>query len=121
MTELLNAAPLLATGFSLGLMFFGGLWWTVNKGLTSKHPALWFLTSQLLRVGFTLIGFYFVADGQWQRLLLCLTGFLIARLLITQWTKRLEGCADFSRPLTSDLDSLPTRAHENAEEVRHAS
>jgi heme A synthase len=33
----------------LGVIFFGGLWWTVRKGLSSKRPALCFFGSLLLR------------------------------------------------------------------------
>ena len=36
-------------GALLGAFFFGGLWWTVQKGVTSEQPALWFLGSLLLR------------------------------------------------------------------------
>ena len=38
-------------GLVLGAIFFGGLWWTVRKGLSSQQPALWFLGSMLLRMG----------------------------------------------------------------------
>ena len=41
----------LADGLVLGAVFFGGLWWTVRKGVSSKQPALWFLGSLLLRTG----------------------------------------------------------------------
>jgi F1F0 ATPase subunit 2 len=34
-----------------------------------------------------LTGFYFVAQGRWQRLLLCLFGFVIARLVV-KWLTR---------------------------------
>jgi F1F0 ATPase subunit 2 len=37
-------------GVLLGAFFFGGLWWTVRRGLSSKRPAFWFLGSLLLRV-----------------------------------------------------------------------
>ena len=33
-----------------------------------------------------LAGFYFVAGGHWQRLLACLLGFVIARLIVTRLT-----------------------------------
>ena len=36
-------------GLVLGGVFFGGLWWTVQKGFASPRPALWFLGSLLLR------------------------------------------------------------------------
>jgi F1F0 ATPase subunit 2 len=73
------AWPFMA-GIVLGAMFFGGLWWTVRRGLMSPCPALWFTTSLFLRMGITLTGFYFVAGADWRRLLLCLSGFVVARL-----------------------------------------
>lgn len=74
-------------GGVLGAIFFGGLWWTVRKGLASPQPALWFFVSMLLRTGITLAGFYFVGGGHWERLLLCLAGFLLARLVVTWLTR----------------------------------
>ena len=60
MNEVLVLAPPLAAGLLLGAFFFGGLWWTVIKGVSSPRPALWFFTSMLLRMSVTLAGFYFV-------------------------------------------------------------
>jgi len=74
-------------GALLGVIFFGGLWWTVRKGLTSKQPAFWFLGSMLLRTGIVLVGFYFVANQHMARLVVCLFGFIITRLLVTQMTR----------------------------------
>jgi F1F0 ATPase subunit 2 len=37
-------------------------------------------------MGISLTGFYWVAAGDWRRLLLCLFGFILARLLIIQVT-----------------------------------
>ena len=82
MNETLRLAPALATGLLLGAMFFGGLWWTIRKGVSSGRPALWFLGSLLLRICIVLAGFYFVSGGVWERLLTCLLGFVIARLLV---------------------------------------
>jgi hypothetical protein len=31
-----------SAGVLLGVFFFGGLWWTVRRGLSSKRPALCF-------------------------------------------------------------------------------
>ncbi len=58
-----------AAGLVLGAIFFGGLWWTVRKGLSSRQPALWFFGSMLLRMGIALAGFYFVGRGDWRRLI----------------------------------------------------
>ena len=83
MTLLLTAVA----GLLLGAVFFGGLWWTVQKGVTSNHPALWFLSSFIARMSVVLAGFYFVGSGHWQRLLCCLVGFLLARLIVTRLTR----------------------------------
>ena len=90
MTDVLRLAPALVTGVLLGAIFFGGLWWTVRKSFSSKQPALWFLGSLLLRTSIALAGFYFVARGRWERLLVCLLGFVIARLFVTRFTRAAE-------------------------------
>ena len=90
MNEILSLVLALVTGVLLGAMFFGGLWWTVQKGVSSKRSALWFFGSLLLRMSITLAGFYFIARGHWERLLLCLLGFVIARPIVTRLTRAEE-------------------------------
>jgi F1F0 ATPase subunit 2 len=88
-----NLFPLLAAllaGAALGALFFGGLWWTVQKGLTSDHPALWFFGSTLLRTGLVVVGFFFISSGDWRKLLTCLLGFFIARIVVTRLTRITE-------------------------------
>ena len=84
MNEPLSLALALVSGVLLGAMFYGGLWWTVRLGVSSKRVALWFFGSLTLRMGVVLAGFYFVAGGHWQRLLLCLLGFVMARVAVTR-------------------------------------
>lgn len=74
-------------GVGLGVLFFGGLWWTVRKGMASAQPALWFFASLLIRLGLVLAGFSFVGAAQWERLLACLLGFVAARLIIMRLTR----------------------------------
>ncbi|MEO7851803.1 MAG: ATP synthase subunit I [Rubrivivax sp.] len=71
-----------SAGGLLGLLFFGGLWWTVRRAFTSSRPALWVAGSFLLRMGVTAAGFVVVSAGQWQRLLVCMLGFWTARWLV---------------------------------------
>jgi F1F0 ATPase subunit 2 len=87
MNEFLMIILVFIAGLLLGILFFGGLWLTVKKALTSKFAAVWFLGSFLVRTGATLIGFYFISLGNWQRLLVCLIGFVIARYIVTHLTK----------------------------------
>jgi F1F0 ATPase subunit 2 len=86
MNEIIILVAALAAGVLLGVIFFGGLWWTVSKGVAAKNPAVWFLGSGLLRTGIVLAGFYLVGRGDWKKLLLCLLGFLIARFVVLRLT-----------------------------------
>ena len=88
MNEILALALAWLAGTALGGVFFGGLWWTVHKGLSSQQPVVWFAGSLLLRMTITLGGFYLVMASSWQRLLLCSIGFIMARLLVG-WITRL--------------------------------
>jgi len=103
MTETLTLVLAWAAGGALGAMFFGGLWWTVQKTLSSTRPAIWFFGSLLLRMTLALAGFYFVAGGHWQRLLACLLGFVVARLIVT----RLTGPAKKPTCLAQEANDAP--------------
>ncbi len=104
MNETLELIFAWAMGCLLGTLFFGGLWWTIRRGLSSKRPALWFFGSLLLRMSSVLVGFYLIARRHhWQPLVLCLVGFVMARLLVT-WLTRPQGL----------LSSRPTREASHA-------
>ncbi|MBK9018025.1 MAG: hypothetical protein IPM82_30490 [Saprospiraceae bacterium] len=77
----------LLVGLLLGGFFFAGLWWTIQKGLTAKHPALWFLGSILVRTAVVLVGVYLVSDGKWERMLASLVGFVLARFLVMRYRR----------------------------------
>ena len=87
MNETLPLILSAVAGVLLGVIFFGGLWWTVRRGAVSPRPAWWFLGSALLRMSIALAGFYLVADNRWQRLAACLIGFILARLVVTRLTR----------------------------------
>lgn len=80
---LLGAA---VVGLAVGLFFFGGLWLTVRALPTARHPALLALGSYLGRVGVSLLAFYWVMGGRWERLATALLGLIAMRLLlIRRW------------------------------------
>jgi F1F0 ATPase subunit 2 len=83
--EIIKLLYALATGALTGIIFFGGLWWTVKKGTRSSRPALWFATSFLVRTTLAVTGFYFASNGHWQTLMSCLAGFLIARIFVIRF------------------------------------
>lgn len=69
-------------GLGLGLFYFGGLWWTVNRVATAGQPGLLMLGSMLLRGAVVLAGFWLVMDGQLDRLIACVVGFFVMRTLL---------------------------------------
>lgn len=82
--ELLTA---LLAGVVLGCLFFGGLWWTVQRAVAARWVALWFFASLLLRTGIVLGGFYLSCGDDWQRWLAALLGFVVARVVVTRVTR----------------------------------
>lgn len=88
MHEGANIGVALLAGAASGIIFFGGLWWTVRRGLSSATPAAWFIGSFVLRTGIVVPGFYFVYCGDWRRLLACTMGFLAARGMLMQRNRR---------------------------------
>ena len=86
MNDILFMVLAFITGIVLGILFFYGLWLTVKKAVLTKLPALWFLGSFLIRTGITLVGFYYISQGNWQRLLICLLGFIAARYAVKRFT-----------------------------------
>ncbi len=71
-------------GLLLGLFYFGGLWLTVRKIPGSGNPGILILGSFVVRLLVTLSGMYLVMDGKWERLVACLAGFLVLRIVLTR-------------------------------------
>ena len=90
MNEILYMVLAFFGGLVLGTLFFGGLWLTMKKVLTSKMPGLLFSGSFLIRAGITMIGFYYISLGHWQRLVICVIGYIVARILVMRITKQLD-------------------------------
>lgn len=82
MEELLPAAYAFFAGIGFGLFFFGGLWLTVRQLPTISWPVPLMLASFIGRTAVVVVGFYFVMDGHWARMLVCLGGFMLVRLLM---------------------------------------
>jgi F1F0 ATPase subunit 2 len=81
-SEITNLGEALAAGLVLGALFFGGLWWTTQKGIASDQPALWFVGSLMARTSLMLAGLYYVSGDDWHRTCACLVGFITARMIL---------------------------------------
>ena len=73
---------LMALGAALGVLFFGGLWWTVKCLPQGNYPAALLLLSFAVRITLLLLGFYWLMDKEVLQLLALLLGVLLARLLL---------------------------------------
>lgn len=82
MSPFLTLALALVAGMGLGLFYFGGLWLTVRQLPTSRWVMPLVLSSFVGRTAVVLVGFYFVMGGHWERVVVCLVGFLMARFLL---------------------------------------
>ncbi len=77
----------LLSGVLLGAGFFGGLWWTVQRVMSSERVALWIFGSLFLRTVIVLAGFYLTCGDDWQRWLAAVLGFGLARVVVTRITR----------------------------------
>ncbi|AVZ29515.1 ATP synthase subunit I [Nodularia spumigena] len=85
---LLIALPL---GFTLGIFYFVNLWITVRQIPTTQWPFRLIVGSFVGRTSITILGFYLIMDGSWQRMLISLVGFVLARsILINYWQPKQE-------------------------------
>jgi F1F0 ATPase subunit 2 len=85
MSEIIRLILALLAGVLLGSLFFGGLWWTINRSLVSAQPAVLILGSFMLRTLVTVAGFYVALHAGWQSLVACMVGFLVARIVVTRF------------------------------------
>ena len=82
MQEMFSLAVALAAGAGIGAIFFGGLWLTLLKLPTARWPILLVMGSMVGRMGIALISFYLIMNGNWQRLIACVLGFILMRQLL---------------------------------------
>lgn len=84
--EIILLGLALLAGVTIGVFFFGGLWLTVRRIPTSNNPGLLLMVSLIVRMAVALGAFFLIMDGSWQRLLVSVVGFILARqLLIQRW------------------------------------
>jgi len=71
-------------GIALGLFYFGTLWLTLQYLPKIRRPEILTLGGFFVRMAITLFGFYLIMGGRWERLLIALGGFIVARIFLTR-------------------------------------
>jgi F1F0 ATPase subunit 2 len=84
MSEVIILITAFAAGIGLGTFYFGGLWLTVQRLPKVRRPALLSMCSFFGRLGIVLFGFYLIMDGHWERIIVCMLGFLTMRVILTR-------------------------------------
>jgi len=87
MTTLIEFLTLLLAflgGLLAGLLYFGGLWLTLRHLLQSRHAPLFIMGGFFLRLALTLAIFFLASQADILRLLTCLGGFVLMRILLVR-------------------------------------
>ncbi|MBI5559316.1 MAG: ATP synthase subunit I [Deltaproteobacteria bacterium] len=92
-------AGMLLIGFAVGLVYFQGLWLTLNKSLGKNHFGGKLLVSFVLRMGLVMTVFYIFMRDDWQRLIAMTIGFLIARQVMIRRMRAPAAPAGKKNPL----------------------
>jgi F1F0 ATPase subunit 2 len=71
-----------AAGYVVGVLFYGGLKWTVDHLPGHPHKALLMLASFLLRFGVVIGVLLLLGIGHWQRMVAVVIGMLVARVTL---------------------------------------
>lgn len=66
-------------GISLGVIYFGGLWYTVNMIAKLRRPWILVTVSFLARNAIVLVGFYFLMIHHWSNLVAAFIAFILTR------------------------------------------
>lgn len=84
MNEISGLVISLVAGLALGAFFFGGLWLTLRRAVSSPYAALWIFVSMLVRTGIVCAGLLWVCGPDLKHWLAGVLGFLVARLIATR-------------------------------------
>lgn len=90
MNEIIQFVFMLTSGFVLGVLFFGGLWFTVKKSVSVKNPVLWIFGSFIVRMGIVLLGFYYLIQFGWHAMFLGLFGLIMARFITMYFIRKYD-------------------------------
>lgn len=88
-----------AGGIAAGIVFFGGLWWTVQRIPNAKSPALLLLGSSVIRLLLAMVIFYAVmtVGGHMMYLIVAMVAFIAVRTVMVNVIRPRGECAQSGR------------------------
>ena len=75
-------------GALLGLAYFAGLWWTVQRAGRARHPAALVAASFVVRAALAVTALLLIMAGDVVRLLVALAAFLAVRTVVLWRVRR---------------------------------
>jgi len=69
-------------GTALGLLYFGGLWWTVNRIRNVDHAVGFYLASLIIRAAVLLLSLFWLLQLGIVNLFVAVIGFFAVRLVL---------------------------------------
>ena len=72
-------------GAGLGLVFYGGLWYTVLRLATTEHPVLLTLGSFWIRLAVVLSAFVVLTREGVEYAVMAMAGFILGRLAVSKF------------------------------------
>ena len=82
--DLMAYVPALLGGLLTGLLYYGGLWWTLQRLADTQHPGLLLGMSFLARTVIALAALFWFTDLQLPQILVFMVAFVIMRLVLTR-------------------------------------
>ncbi|QSX08534.1 ATP synthase subunit I [Alkalibacter rhizosphaerae] len=76
------------TGIGLGILFFGGLYLSVQQMNKVKHPAALMIISLILRMALVVGGLYLIRGDSYWNIPIALLGIVLVRTVMTGRMKR---------------------------------
>ncbi len=77
-------AVAVAAGAVAGLVYFGGLWWTVRRLPTARRPVALSLGSFALRTAAAVAIIFFAAREHWLLLVVCMAALVVVRTVMVR-------------------------------------
>lgn len=75
-------------GLLLGLIFFGGLYWSVEKLAQVKNPAILMLLSLLVRMAALMAGFILLFKRSFTEGIAALLGIIFVKFLLIAYSRK---------------------------------
>jgi F1F0 ATPase subunit 2 len=73
------------SGAFLGILYFGGLWWTILR-ISQAGQSMWLLAvSFILRTVLVIGGFFIITDGKLERLAVSMLAFFVTRFVFIRY------------------------------------